>query len=57
MLDPTVCPDEQTAVRYFLNRSMAGLGRLDREDDPRASRESDVVESPARRSRSASTAR
>jgi hypothetical protein len=24
MLDPTVCPDEQTAVRYFLNRSMAG---------------------------------
>jgi len=24
MTDPTVCPDEQTAVRYFLNRSMAG---------------------------------
>lgn len=24
MLDPTVCPDEQTAARYFLNRSMAG---------------------------------
>ncbi len=24
MLDPTICPDEQTAARYFLNRSMAG---------------------------------
>lgn len=24
MLDPTICPDEQTAVRYYLNRSMAG---------------------------------
>jgi hypothetical protein len=24
MLDPSICPDEQTAVRYFLNRSMAG---------------------------------
>lgn len=24
MQDPTICPDEQTAVRYFLNRSMAG---------------------------------
>jgi hypothetical protein len=24
MRDPTVCADEQTAVRYFLNRSMAG---------------------------------
>jgi phage terminase large subunit-like protein len=24
MLDPTICPDEQTAARYYLNRSMAG---------------------------------
>lgn len=24
MRDPTICPDEQTAARYFLNRSMAG---------------------------------
>lgn len=24
MLDATICPDEQTAARYFLNRSMAG---------------------------------
>jgi hypothetical protein len=24
MMDATICPDEQTAVRYFLNRSMAG---------------------------------
>ena len=24
MLDPTICPDEQTAARFFLNRSMAG---------------------------------
>lgn len=24
MHDPTVCPDEQTAARYYLNRSMAG---------------------------------
>lgn len=24
MLDPSICPDEQTAVRYYLNRSMAG---------------------------------
>lgn len=24
MLDPTICPDEQTAVRYYLNRSMSG---------------------------------
>lgn len=24
MVDPSICPDEQTAVRYFLNRSMAG---------------------------------
>lgn len=24
MLDPSICPDEQTAARYFLNRSMAG---------------------------------
>lgn len=24
MLDPTVCPDEATAARYYLNRSMAG---------------------------------
>lgn len=24
MLDPTICPDEQTGARYFLNRSMAG---------------------------------
>lgn len=24
MQDPTVCPDEQTAVRYYLNRSMTG---------------------------------
>ena len=24
MLDPSVCPDGQTAARYFLNRSMAG---------------------------------
>ena len=24
MLDPTVCPDEQTAVRYYLNRSLSG---------------------------------
>lgn len=24
MLDPTVCPDEQTAARYYLNRPLAG---------------------------------
>lgn len=24
MLDPSVCPDEQTAARYYLNRSMSG---------------------------------
>lgn len=24
MTDPSICPDEQTAARYFLNRSMAG---------------------------------
>lgn len=24
MLDPTICPDEQTGARYYLNRSMAG---------------------------------
>ena len=24
MLDPTICPDEQTAARYYLNRSMQG---------------------------------
>lgn len=24
MLDPTICPDEQTAARYYLNRSMVG---------------------------------
>lgn len=24
MLDPTICPDEQTAARYYLNRAMSG---------------------------------
>lgn len=24
MLDPTVCPDEQTAARYYLNRALSG---------------------------------
>lgn len=24
MVDPTICPDEQTGARYYLNRSMAG---------------------------------
>lgn len=41
MLDPTVCPDEQTAARYFLNRSMAGsdawIAKQVHEDQTKAS--------------------
>lgn len=48
MLDPTVCPDEQTAARYYLNRPLAGsdawlpLAVYDRQTKP-----ADVAEGEA----------
>ena len=44
MLDPTVCPDEQTAVRYFLNRSMAGSDAWIAKDVHERQTRHDVVE-------------
>jgi hypothetical protein len=44
MLDPTVCPDEQTAARYFLNRSMAGSDAWIAKDVHDKQTKHDVVE-------------
>jgi phage terminase large subunit-like protein len=45
MTDPSICPDEQTAVRYFLNRSMAGSDAWIAKDvHERQTRRGDVVE-------------
>lgn len=45
MTDPSICPDEQTAVRYFLNRSMAGSDAWIAKDvHERQTRKGDVVE-------------
>jgi hypothetical protein len=43
MLDPTVCPDEQTAARYFLNRSMSGSAAWIAKDVHERQTRSDVV--------------
>jgi hypothetical protein len=45
MRDPTICPDEQTAARYYLNRSMSGSDAWIAKDvHARQVRVGDVVE-------------
>lgn len=44
MCDPTICPDEQTAARYFLNRSMAGSDAWIAKDVHDRQTKKDVIE-------------
>lgn len=44
MRDSTICPDEQTAARYFLNRSMAGSDAWIAKDVHERQTKHDVVE-------------